>query len=162
MPLYILLVVDGNGESEIVGSFLISDETRATISTMIQTFKQSNPPWEHVQAIMSDKDFVEQPVMREEFTKASLLICLFHVLRTFRREVTCQRMGFRPPGCDLCLQIMQKIVNSDSTEAYDKNVEILRSKGIESLVTIGRPLKKSLLNVSRAVTSLWATEQTIA
>lgn len=133
MPLYILMVVDGSGESEIVGSFLVSDETRQTISTMIQTFKQSNPHWEQVQAIMSDKDFVERSVMREEFPKASLLICLFHVLRTFRREVTCERMGIRPAQRDLCLQILQKIVYSESPEEYGENVDMLRSTGIESV-----------------------------
>lgn len=133
MPLYILLVVDGNGESEIVGSFLVSDETRGTISTMIQSFKDSNPAWDNVQAIISDKDFVERSVMREEFPKASLLICLFHVPRTLRREVTCERMRIRPPQRDLCLEIMQKIVYSDSTDEYARNVEMLESTGIESV-----------------------------
>lgn len=70
--------------------------------------------------------------MREELPKASLLICLFHVLRTFWREVTCEWMGIQPPQRDLCLQIMQ-IIYSESTEDYDKNVEMLRSTGIESV-----------------------------
>lgn len=133
MPLYIMIVVDGNGESEVVGSFLVSDETRDTISSMVQAFKQFNTPWEKVKTVMSDKDFVERSVMRDEFPKASLIICLFHVLRTFRREVTCDRMGLRPAQRDLCLDILQKIVYSHSAEEYEQNVEMLLSTGFKSV-----------------------------
>lgn len=122
MPLYVMLV-DGNGESEVVGSFLVSDETRETISTMVQAFNQYNPLWENVKTIMLDKDFVKRSVMRDEFPKASLVICLFCVLRTLRCEVTCDRMGLRPLQRDLCLEILQKIVYSHSSQEYEDNVE---------------------------------------
>lgn len=135
MPLYIMLVVDGNSESEVVGSFLVSDETRDTISTMVKAFKKFNASWENVKTIMSDKDFVERSVIRDEFPNASLIICLFHVLRTFRREVTCDRMGLRPSQRDLCLEILQKIVYSHSSQEYDHNVEMLLSTGFESVIT---------------------------
>ena len=134
MPLYVLMVVDSNGESEIVGTFLAADDTRETISIMIQAFKSNNPAWECVRAIMSDKDFVERAVMREEFPQASLLICLFHVLRTFRREVTCERMGIRSAQRDMCLDILQQIVYSRSPEEYEQKVAMLQATGLESVI----------------------------
>ena len=41
---------------------------------------------------MSDKDFVERETFRKCFANASLLICLCHTLRSFGREVTCEKM----------------------------------------------------------------------
>lgn len=83
--------------------------------------------------VRSDKDFVEWSVIREKFPKASLLICMFHVLQTFQCEVTCELMGTRPPQRELCLEIMQQIVYSESAEDYDQKVEMLRSTGINSV-----------------------------
>ena len=38
MPLYLLVVVDGNGESEIVGLFLVVSEGEETIRKMTEIF----------------------------------------------------------------------------------------------------------------------------
>ena len=43
MPLYILLVENGNGQSEIVGLWLVADETEDMINTMVELFKEQNP-----------------------------------------------------------------------------------------------------------------------
>lgn len=117
MPLYLLLVVDRKGE--IVVSFLVSDKTKETISMMVQAFKECNTSWKNVKAIMSNKDLVERSAMRAKFPKASLFICLFHVLCAFWCEVTCEPMSRRPPQLDLCLEILQKIVYSQSTVEYE-------------------------------------------
>ena len=42
---------------------------------------------------MADKDMVERDVLTEKLPGASLQICLFHTLRTFRRDITCERLG---------------------------------------------------------------------
>ena len=65
--------------------------------------------------IMSDKDFVERDALKEEFLEASILIYLFHVLRTFRREITCDKLGITAAERNLVLEIIQKM-------AYAKNV----------------------------------------
>lgn len=110
MSMYLLLVVNGNGESEVVGSFLVSDETRDTISTMVHAFKQCDASCENVIAIMLDKDFVEWSVKRDKFLRASLITCLSHALWTFSREVTgtCDHMGLRPPQHDLSGNIAEE------------------------------------------------------
>ena len=45
MPLYLMIVIDGNGQSEIVAMFLTSVETKQAIADMIHTFKEVNPAW---------------------------------------------------------------------------------------------------------------------
>ena len=42
---YLMLVIDGNGQSEIVSLFLTSLETKAAITDMINAFKSANPSW---------------------------------------------------------------------------------------------------------------------
>jgi hypothetical protein len=41
---------------------------------------------------MADKDMGERNMLKDELPSASLQICLFHVLRTFKREVTCEKL----------------------------------------------------------------------
>ena len=135
MPLYVLLVVDGNGESEIIATFLTANETENTIRRMINIFKEHNPGYANIKAIISDKDFVERMVLHEEIPQAAMLICLFHVLRTFRREVTCEKMGIRASQRDLCLNILQQIVYSRNSDEYEQNLARLRETNIQSVIT---------------------------
>ena len=96
IPLYLMLVIDGNGQSEIVSVFLTALETKAAITDMMKAFKLANPSWSKVGVVITDKDFTERAVFNEQFPEASLHICLFHALRSFHREVTCDKLGIRP------------------------------------------------------------------
>ncbi len=78
MPLYLMIVLDSNGQSEIVAAFLTSVETELAITKMVKAFKLHNPSWTATTAIVSDKDFTERNVFKKEFPNASLVICLFH------------------------------------------------------------------------------------
>ena len=48
MPLYLMMVIDGNGQSEIVAMFLTLVETKRAITNMICLFKEVNPAWQRV------------------------------------------------------------------------------------------------------------------
>ncbi len=72
MPLYLLLVVDGNGQSEIVGSFLTAIETEEAITKMVQAFKSYNANWVKTKVVIFDKDFTERAVFHKDFPSASL------------------------------------------------------------------------------------------
>lgn len=78
MPVYLMLVVDSNGQSEIVGVFLTALETEEANSKMLQAFKAHNPSWPSTKVVMTDKDFTERAVFRKELPHASLLISLSH------------------------------------------------------------------------------------
>ena len=92
MPLYLLIIENGNGQSEICGIWVVANECEETIQSMVNIFKEQNPKWTDTKTIMTDKDFVEREVFSGSFPDAKLRICLFHVLRTFRREVTTEKM----------------------------------------------------------------------
>jgi zinc finger SWIM domain-containing protein 3 len=96
MSVYLLMSIDGNGQGEIVFIFLTTVETESVITKMVQTFKCVNPRWVDTKVVMSNKDFNEQNVFKKEFSQASVQICLFHTLRSFKREITTENMSIRP------------------------------------------------------------------
>ena len=136
MPLYIFLVEEGNGESDVVAIWMVVVEDTVSISQMAEIFKKHNPSWENTKTIMPDKDFIERDALTSQFPDSSILICLFHVLRTFRREITCDKLGITSAERVLALEIMLKM-------AYAKMMNIwfyIRSSRIQSL-----PVLKTIL-----------------
>ena len=126
MPLYVLMTVDGDGLSDIVGLLIVAEESEAVITSAMESFKRHNPAWIKTTVIMSDKDFTERQAFAKCFPDSSLLICLYHTLRTFRREITVEKIGITSSERDRALEIMTKIVYSTSEEAYEANVALLK------------------------------------
>ena len=125
MPLYIFLVCDGNGLSEIVAACLVASEQRVVIEKMVNVFKEHNSAYGSTRVIMTDKDLNERDVLSETFPNATLQLCLFHVLRTFGREVTVEAMSIRSAERSVALDILQKITYSSSAQAYEANRKLL-------------------------------------
>lgn len=88
-----MLVEDGNGGSEIVAAFMLTEETQVLISKIMDFFKKHNPQWTSIRVLMSDKDMIERDTLAKFFPDSQLLICLFHTFRSFRREITIDKMG---------------------------------------------------------------------
>ena len=70
MPLYIFLVCDGNGQSEIVAAFLVASEQKPVIEQMVRIFKKHNTSWSATRVIMTDKDMMKET----HFLKNSLML----------------------------------------------------------------------------------------
>ena len=129
LPLFIMLVEDGNGESCVAGLFFCQDEERDTIREMINIFKVNNPNWTKIRTIMADKDMKERDVMLEEIPQAKLLLCKYHTQRTFKREVTTEKMGIDTDSCEFCLEKLSKMVWSRSEEDYERHHKELTTSG---------------------------------
>lgn len=119
LPLFIQLCVDGNGDSEIVNLFVCVSESREGVGSMIDAFKSLNPAWVKTKVILGDKDFADRMVYLEKFTNAVLQICLFHVQRTFRREITPAKRDITNAQRNQVLSILQRLVYSTSEEQYN-------------------------------------------
>ena len=83
LPVYLLLVIDGNGFSEIVGLFLVEEESKEVISSVVNKFKERNEAWSKTKIIMSNKDFIEHENFSAWFPEAELLIWLYRALCSF-------------------------------------------------------------------------------
>ena len=98
-------------------------ETKQAIADMIHAFKEVNPAWQRIGVVITDKDFTERSVCSEEFSGSTLQLCLFHVLRSFHREITCDKLGLRPGEQDYVLELLTKLMYSSSEEEYESSMQ---------------------------------------
>ena len=85
---------------------------------MGNAFKKLNPEWEKIRVVMAAKDMGERDVLKQCLPNANELICLFHTLRSFRRGVTCEKMGITSGQRTVCLDLIQKLCYAHSEEEY--------------------------------------------
>ena len=78
MPIYLLIAIDGDGQSEIVALFILADESKPTVTEVVQVFQKHNSCWTDTKVVMSDKDFIERDAFAACFPGVVLLICLYH------------------------------------------------------------------------------------
>ena len=81
---YIIVVVDNNGNTQVVAVALTAHETSVTFNQVLQFFTSINPA-SKVQTILSDKDMVEAIGFKQFFPQAHLL-CTWHTNETFKKH----------------------------------------------------------------------------
>ena len=119
-PVYIFLCEDSNGMSEIVGLGMLVTEDEESLKWLIDTFKLKNPSVMHSRLVMADKDINERHVIKEVLPHLRVLICLFHSLRTFKREISTEKMGINVGEREACLEFIQKMAYAKSEDEYNR------------------------------------------
>ena len=99
VPLYIMLIMDSNG-------LVYLWKPKKQLSKMVQSFKANNYCWSQTGVVITDKDFIEWNVFNEEFPYIAMHICLFHALRSMRKEITCEKLKMRPEEWDCALELL--------------------------------------------------------
>ena len=130
MAIFLQLVIDGNGESEVISVFLLTSEDGETISGLLDVFKCHNPAWNKIKTVLSDKDFSERAVYKQHYPHVCLQLCLFHVLRTMKREITVEKMKITLEQKNVALEIIQKLAYSSNIEEYNEILETLEEADI--------------------------------
>lgn len=131
--LFTQCVMDSNGETEIVSLYICSKESERTIGPMLDEFKKFNDNWTKTKVIIGDKDFADRAVYQQKFPNANLQICLFHVLLAFHREITTQKRNITNAQRISALEVITRLVYSESAHAYDLAYEELRSLNLEQV-----------------------------
>lgn len=121
MPLYVLLIEDGNGLSEVAAIGLLANEQQETLSWFFEMFKKHNPASSQTKTFMTDKDMKERSVINLLFPNARLVICLFHTLRTFNREISCEKLGVTPAERDSSKKYCEALCYA-KTEVHYQNI----------------------------------------
>lgn len=119
MPLVILLVVDGNGESQIVGFFIVKSENANTLNFLFESFKDENPKHDQIGVVLTDKNFAARNVIEAQFPQAAHHLCVFHVAQIFIREITTVKRGINTIQKDQCLKILNKMIYAESQNEFD-------------------------------------------
>lgn len=120
LPTYLFLSEDSNGQSEITGVCLLTSKDADSMKWMIEVFKRCNDEWRNTRVVMADKDIQERDVIKQCLPESSVMICLFHTLRSFRREISCEKMGISAGQRTLSLEIVQKLAYASSEAEYDE------------------------------------------
>ena len=109
LPVYLLLVTDKNRFSEIVGHFIVAEKTKVLMEEVAIFFKKTQFQLVLYKVRISDKDFNEREASSKCFPMASLVICPYHTLRSFQREITCEKMEITSVKGLRCFEIIQQI-----------------------------------------------------
>ena len=118
-PVYIILVEDGCGESEIVAVGILIKEDKANLKWMLSKFKKINEHATEIRNVMADKDWTERDVLQECFPDAKILICIFHVFKIFNREITTEKMRITSSQRNLALTLLQNMVYASTQIEFD-------------------------------------------
>nr|XP_047146225.1 zinc finger SWIM domain-containing protein 1-like [Hydra vulgaris] len=120
MPLYLLLVVGPNGESEIAAIFLTASEDCVSLSAMFEIFKEKNINWSKISSVFTYKDMTEHECIKHAFPQINLLLCIFHVLRCMSREITTSKMNISEAQRLVALKALQKMTYATTEKEYKK------------------------------------------
>lgn len=120
MPLFIMLI-DGNGESQIVALFILKSENYNIVSQMLNKFKAINANYDQIKVVLSDKNFADRRAHSECFPDAQLQLCIFHVMQAWKREIKTGLMEINATQKTEVLQIMQKMIYATEQNLIIKN-----------------------------------------
>ncbi|KAE9535724.1 hypothetical protein AGLY_007625 [Aphis glycines] len=156
LPVYVLITEDGNRQSEKAAIGLLVNEEEITLRWFFKTFLKKNPISAKTRVYVTDKDMKERNVIKKVFPNAALTIFLFHTLRTFNRELTCDKRNITSNERDAVKELIQNIVYCKSELEYEnlyqnlktstrkvfKNVEVVVSDSDTTVTTLHRKKKK--------------------
>ena len=57
-------------------------------------------------------------MIKKQLPQAGLVICLFHTLRTMRREISCEKLGISQSERVMSLELLSKMAYAPNEEAY--------------------------------------------
>ena len=83
---------------------------------------------------MADKNVMEREVLAEKTPNVALMICLFHTLRTFCREITTEKMDISAAQKITALEIICKLVNAHNNEEYQKFYQLLKQTKLKNVI----------------------------
>lgn len=119
MPLVILLVIDGNAESQIAGFFVVKAENTAMFNVLFEHFKDENPKHTDIRVILTDKHGANRNVIQQQFPNVSHHLCIFHVGQNFEREITTRKRGITSDQRKVCLEIVNRMIYARDQQKFD-------------------------------------------
>lgn len=120
MPLVILIVIDGEGESQIAGFFIVKSENSVDLNNLFDHFIQENPEHAKTEVVLTDKHVAYHNVISNHFPNAVHHLCIFHVSQIFTREITTIKRNINGEQRKTCLDILNKMIYARSMDRYNE------------------------------------------
>ena len=122
LPVYLFMVEDSMRETEVVAVGILVAETEDSVRWMLESLRERNPEFKP-KVFMADKDFNERAIIKELFPTATVLICLFHSLRSFKREISDKALGLAEGTQVVIKKLFQSMCYAKSEDEYTKHYE---------------------------------------
>ena len=119
---YLFMIEDSMGEAEVVAVGILVAETEDNIKWMLESLRERNPEFKRG-VIMADKDFNERAIIKEIFPKSTVPICLFHSLRSFKREISDKVLGLAGGTQVVLKELFESMWYAKSEGEYAKHYE---------------------------------------
>lgn len=121
-PLLILAVEDSNGETEVVGFALCAASDDITIRLVLERFvlHVGADAIDRTLTVMTDREMVERGLLRDMFPNATEVICMYQVLRAFKRQMTAEKMALSREEKASVMEILQRMCHARDDEAYNE------------------------------------------
>ena len=117
-PVYVFACEDSNGVTWILGLGMLVTEDAPSVRWLIETFQKYNPEISNTRLVMADKD-KRTWCYKENSATHKVLICLFHILTTFKREVNIEDMNINKRQKIACLEYTCKMAYSKYNSEYN-------------------------------------------
>ena len=116
------MVEDSMGETELVAVGIVVAETQDNVRCMLESLRERNPEFKP-RVFMTDKDFNERAIIKELFPTATVLICLFHSLRSCKREISDKALGLAEGAQVVLKELLHSMCYAKSEDEYTKHYE---------------------------------------
>ncbi|XP_042145721.1 NAC-alpha domain-containing protein 1-like isoform X11 [Ixodes scapularis] len=125
MALFVFMVVDGNGCSQVVAYCFVSSEDLAHMDTMMRTFVGLQG-MQKTKCVIVDKDFKEIRAIRDNFSPDTVIqLCEFHVKKALKRAVGSSKTD---NDKKMLNSLLERMIHAPNEEAYqDLKAELDRT-----------------------------------
>lgn len=133
MALQVLMVLDGNGDSQIVALFIIDSENIETMAAMLQLFRENNANCEKTEIIMVDKGAANIASFNDVYPNAQIHLCVFHIQQIFQRQISVKDMNIDMNTKKNALNILTGMIYAKNQAEYDRlygDLQLLNSPKI--------------------------------
>ena len=76
---------------------------------MLNVFKTSMHPHSEMLRVITSENISERSVITQCFPKSKLLICLFHTLRSFKREISSKALKLKEEQQHILKELFQQM-----------------------------------------------------
>ena len=122
LPVYLFMIEDSMGATVVVAVGILVAETEDNMKSMLESLRERNPEFKP-RVFMPGKDFNERAIIKELFPISTVLMCLFHSLRSFKRKISDKALGLAEGTQVVLKELFQSMCYAKSEGEYAKHYE---------------------------------------
>lgn len=119
MPLFVMMAIDGHGETQIVALALLKSENNRSIQNILNAFKRNNDKHTEIKTIIVDKSAANISSFGTVFPNVAVQLCLFHAKQAFRRKVMQTNTGLTADQRQTAMDIFSKMLYDECPTNYE-------------------------------------------